>query len=238
LGEFVMLTEYAADINTNCAYPSQVLDNVMGAYLASLGKTQLRIAETEKYAHVTFFFNGGREAPFENEERTLIPSPDVRTYDLQPEMSAFEITDKLVEAIESGSYDIIICNYANGDMVGHTGDFEASVKAVEAVDQCLKRIVAAIDAIGGELLITADHGNVEQLVDPHTNQALTSHTNGPVPLIYVGGNDMQFQGEGNLSDIAPTLLTLMGIPIPREMTGKMLLAGSDSSAQTQAAVQA
>ena len=238
LGEFIMLTEYAADINTNCAYPSQVLDNVMGAYLASLGKTQLRIAETEKYAHVTFFFNGGREAPFENEERTLIPSPDVRTYDLQPEMSAFEITDKLVEAIESGSYDIIICNYANGDMVGHTGDFEASVKAVEAVDQCLKRIVAAIDAIGGELLITADHGNVEQLVDPHTNQALTSHTNGPVPLIYVGGNDMQFQGEGNLSDIAPTLLTLMGIPIPREMTGKMLLAGSDSSAQTQAAVQA
>ncbi|MDP6653649.1 MAG: 2,3-bisphosphoglycerate-independent phosphoglycerate mutase [Gammaproteobacteria bacterium] len=238
LGEFVTLTQYAADINTNCAYPTEVLDNVMGAYLASLGKTQLRIAETEKYAHVTFFFNGGREAPFENEERILIPSPDVKTYDLQPEMSAFEVTDKLVQAIESGSYDAIICNYANGDMVGHTGDFQASVKAVEAVDQCLKRIVAAIDATGVELLITADHGNVEQMVDPHTNQAQTSHTNGPVPLIYVGGSDMQFQGEGSLSDIAPTLLTLMGIPIPEEMTGKMLLAGSDSSAQTQAAVQA
>ncbi|MDP6535084.1 MAG: 2,3-bisphosphoglycerate-independent phosphoglycerate mutase [Gammaproteobacteria bacterium] len=238
LGEFVTLTEYAADINTNCAYPTRVLDNVMGAYLASLGKTQLRIAETEKYAHVTFFFNGGREAPFENEERILIPSPDVKTYDLQPQMSAFEVTDKLVEAIESGSYDAIICNYANGDMVGHTGDFDASVKAVEAVDQCLKRIVAAIDTTGGELLITADHGNVEQMVDPHTNQALTSHTTGPVPLIYVGGNDMQFQGEGSLADIAPTLLTLMGIPIPGEMTGKMLLARSESSTRTQAVVQA
>ncbi|MCG8416023.1 MAG: 2,3-bisphosphoglycerate-independent phosphoglycerate mutase, partial [Pseudomonadales bacterium] len=235
LGEFVMLTEYAADIDTACAYPPQVLHNVLGEYLADNQRTQLRIAETEKYAHVTFFFNGGREEPFALEDRTLIPSPKVKTYDLKPEMSAFEVTDALVEAITSGKYDAIICNYANGDMVGHTGDFDASVKAVETVDQCLGRIVEAIESTNGHVLITADHGNVEQMLDPETNQPLTSHTNGPVPLVYVGSSGMEFNGEGSLCDIAPTLLTLMKLPIPAEMTGRVLLehpANNESSAQS------
>ena len=230
LGDFVMLTEYAADIETDCAYPPQALDNVLGQYLADNNKTQLRIAETEKYAHVTFFFNGGREEPFAGEDRTLIPSPQVKTYDLKPEMSAFEVTDALVKAIESGEYDAIICNYANGDMVGHTGDFDASVKAVEVVDQCLARIVAAIESINGHLLVTADHGNVEQMLDPATNQPLTSHTSGPVPLVYVGASDQVFLGEGSLCDIAPTLLHLMSMPIPDEMTGKVLMGMALSQA--------
>ena len=229
LGDFVMLTEYAADIDTSCAYPPKGLKNVLGEYLATLGKTQLRIAETEKYAHVTFFFNGGREEPFALEDRILIPSPQVKTYDLKPEMSAFEVTDRLVEAIRERKYDAIICNYANGDMVGHTGDFDASVKAVEAVDQCLGRIVAAIEETGGELLITADHGNVEQMLDQETNQPLTSHTNGPVPLVYVGGSGLQFVSKGSLSDLAPTLLSLLDIPVPAEMTGKVLLGKVDPS---------
>lgn len=229
LGEFVMLTEYAADIEAACAYPPEKLDNVMGAYLASLGKSQLRISETEKYAHVTFFFNGGREEPFENEDRILVPSPKVKTYDLKPEMSAFEVTDKLVEAIKSGKYDAIICNYANGDMVGHTGDFDASVKAVEAVDQCLGQIVAAIKEVDGHLLVTADHGNVEQMMDHDTNQPLTSHTSGPVPLVYVGNPKYQFVSDGSLCDIAPTLLSLLNIPIPAEMTGSVLMEANDNS---------
>jgi 2,3-bisphosphoglycerate-independent phosphoglycerate mutase len=228
LGDFVMLTEYAADIETTCAYPPQPLHNVLGEYLADQGKTQLRIAETEKYAHVTFFFNGGREEPFAQEDRILVPSPQVKTYDLKPEMSAVEVTDKLVEAIKSGKYDAIICNYANGDMVGHTGDFAASIKAVEAVDECLGRIVEAIEAGSGELLITADHGNVEQMVDPVSGQPLTSHTNGPVPLVYVGTSGKQFLSEGSLCDIAPTLLTLIHTPVPDEMTGKVLLGDPDT----------
>jgi 2,3-bisphosphoglycerate-independent phosphoglycerate mutase len=223
LSEFVMLTEYAADIPASCAYPPNKLDNVLGQYLADQDKTQLRIAETEKYAHVTFFFNGGREEPFDNEDRTLIPSPDVKTYDLQPEMSAFELTDALVAAIRSHKYDAIICNYANGDMVGHTGDFDAAVKAVEAVDKCLEKIVAACEAAGAELLITADHGNVEQMLDPKTNQPLTSHTSGPVPLVYVGTSGREFISAGSLSDLAPTLLSLLDMPVPVEMTGKILL---------------
>ncbi len=226
LSEFVMLTEYAADIEASCAYPPQKLDNVLGQYLADQQRTQLRIAETEKYAHVTFFFNGGREATFRNEDRILIPSPDVKTYDLKPEMSAFELTDELVAAIRSKQYDAIICNYANGDMVGHTGDFAAAVKAVEAVDKCLGRIVAAVEETEAELLITADHGNVEQMIDPKTNQPLTSHTSGPVPLVYVGSSGRQFIGEGKLSDLAPTLLSLLKMPVPEEMTGKILLANS------------
>ncbi len=226
LGEFVMLTEYATDIEARCAYPPQKLDNVVGQYLADQNKTQLRIAETEKYAHVTFFFNGGREAAFKNEDRTLIPSPDVKTYDLKPEMSAFELTDKLVAAIRSRKYDAIICNYANGDMVGHTGDFDAAVKAVEAVDKCLGRIVAAVEETKAELLITADHGNVEQMINPETNQPLTSHTSGPVPLVYVGSSGRQFIGAGKLSDLAPTLLSLLDMPVPDEMTGKILLGSS------------
>lgn len=227
LGDFVTLTEYAADIDASCAYPPESLTNVLGAYLADQGKTQLRIAETEKYAHVTFFFNGGREEPFSNEDRILVPSPRVKTYDLQPEMAAPEVTDKLVAAIESGKYDAIICNYANGDMVGHTGNFEAAVKAVETVDECLGRIVAAIEATGGNLLITADHGNVEQMLDPQTGQPLTSHTNGPVPLVYVGSKDLDFSTKGSLCDLAPTMLALMDLPIPEEMTGKVLLASRD-----------
>ncbi len=227
LGDFVMLTEYAADIDAACAYPPQVLDNVLGQYLADNQRTQLRIAETEKYAHVTFFFNGGREAPFAGEDRTLIPSPQVKTYDLKPEMSAVEVTDDLVKAIASGNYDTIICNYANGDMVGHTGNFEASIRAVETIDACLSRVISAIEEAGGHMLITADHGNVEQMLDPETHQPLTSHTNGPVPLVYVGASDLTFTGEGSLCDIAPTLLYLMSMPVPDEMTGKVLLQPSE-----------
>lgn len=227
LGDFISLTEYASDIETAVAYPPVPLDNVLGEYLADNGRTQLRIAETEKYAHVTFFFNGGREEPFANEDRILVPSPQVKTYDLKPEMSAFEVTEKLVDAINSGQYDAIICNYANGDMVGHTGDFDASVKAVEAVDQCLKPIADAILKNDGELLITADHGNVEQMLDPATNQPLTSHTSGPVPLVYVGNSGFQFTQQGSLSDIAPTLLTLLNIDVPTEMTGNVLVAKSN-----------
>ena len=231
LSDFVMLTQYAADIDASCAYPPQHLPNVLGAYLASLGKTQLRLAETEKYAHVTFFFNGGREEPFAHEDRILVPSPQVKTYDLKPEMSAFEVTDKLVDAIHSGKYDVIICNYANADMVGHTGNFDAAVKAVEAVDLCLGRIVEAIAETNSELLITADHGNVEQMLDPETNQPLTSHTNGPVPLIYVGTSDLQLVSGGSLSDIAPTLLALLDIPIPNEMTGEVLSRNANDTLQ-------
>jgi 2,3-bisphosphoglycerate-independent phosphoglycerate mutase len=223
LSDFVTLTEYAANLPASCAYPPIALKNVLGEYLADQNKTQLRIAETEKYAHVTFFFNGGREAPFKNEERCLIPSPDVKTYDLMPEMSAFELTDKLVAAIRSRKYDAIICNYANGDMVGHTGDFDAAVKAVEAIDKCLGQILTVVEESGAELLITADHGNVEQMLDEETNQPLTSHTSGPVPLVYVGSSGRQFLSGGSLSDLAPTLLSLLDMEIPSEMTGKVLL---------------
>lgn len=219
---FATLTEYASDIEAPSAFAPQSLHNTLGEYLANLGKSQLRIAETEKYAHVTFFFNGGREQPFANEERILIPSPKVKTYDLQPEMSAFEVTDKLVEAIASHQFDAIICNFANGDMVGHTGDFKAAVMAVEAIDKCLGRIESAIRDNDGDLLITADHGNVEQMQDDETGQPMTSHTSGPVPLVYVGNTGLQFSGEGRLADIAPTLLTLLSLPIPEEMTGKSL----------------
>jgi 2,3-bisphosphoglycerate-independent phosphoglycerate mutase len=221
LSDFVMTTEYSADLKASCAYPPETLVNTFGEYLASLGKTQLRIAETEKYAHVTFFFSGGREALYQGEDRTLIPSPKVATYDLQPEMSAPEVTDKLVAAIDSGDYDAIICNYANGDMVGHTGVFDAAVKAVEAVDQCLGRICEALHRVGGQCLITADHGNVELMVDPDNGQALTSHTTEPVPLIYVGERKLQLHN-GTLADIAPTLLALMDLPQPAEMTGHNL----------------
>ncbi|TNE80066.1 MAG: 2,3-bisphosphoglycerate-independent phosphoglycerate mutase, partial [Gammaproteobacteria bacterium] len=186
LADFVMTTEYAADIHTSCAFPPEDLHNSLGEYLGSLGKTQLRIAETEKYAHVTFFFNGGQETLFPGEERILIPSPKVATYDLQPEMSAYELTDKLVGAISGGKYDVIICNYANCDQVGHSGVFDAAVKAVEVVDQCLGQVLEALEKAGGECLITADHGNVEQMFDPQSQQVHTQHTTLPVPLIYVG----------------------------------------------------
>ncbi|MBM6552263.1 2,3-bisphosphoglycerate-independent phosphoglycerate mutase [Marinomonas ostreistagni] len=223
LAGFVTFTEYAADIKAAVAFPPEALSNTLGEVLAKTGKQQLRIAETEKYAHVTFFFNGGEEAVFEGEERELIPSPDVATYDLKPEMSAPEVTDKLVEVIEAGKYDTIICNFANGDMVGHSGIFDAAVKAVEAVDECLGRIMAALEVNGGQCLITADHGNVEQMLSDDGSQPLTSHTLEPVPLIMVTPNaDWSIQ-EGALCDIAPTLLEMMGMDIPSEMTGHSLL---------------
>ncbi|HNJ86070.1 MAG TPA: 2,3-bisphosphoglycerate-independent phosphoglycerate mutase, partial [Agitococcus sp.] len=222
LAEFVMLTQYSASIKAPVAYKPEDLNNTLGEYLANLGKTQLRIAETEKYAHVTFFFSGGREDLFAGEQRILVPSPKVATYDLQPEMSAYEVTDKLVAAIKSGEFDALICNYANGDMVGHTGVFDAAVKAVEALDVCLGRLYAAIKEVGGEMIITADHGNVEQMMDNQTGQAHTAHTCELVPFAYVGRKATIKQG-GVLSDVAPTLLSLMGLPIPAEMTGKVLI---------------
>jgi 2,3-bisphosphoglycerate-independent phosphoglycerate mutase len=222
LGDFIMLTEYAADIKATSAYPPASLENTYGEWMAKHDKTQLRISETEKYAHVTFFFNGGVEDPFKGEDRILINSPKVATYDLQPEMSSAELTEKLVAAIESGKYDTIICNYPNGDMVGHTGVMEAAVKAVEALDHCLDEVTHAIEKVGGQLLVTADHGNAEQMRDPATGQAHTAHTSLPVPLIYVGDKSVKAVEGGKLSDIAPTMLTLMGMEIPQQMTGKPL----------------
>ncbi|WP_145591939.1 2,3-bisphosphoglycerate-independent phosphoglycerate mutase [Yersinia rochesterensis] len=221
-GDFIMLTEYAADIKAACAYPPASLSNTFGEWLMKHDKTQLRISETEKYAHVTFFYNGGVEEPFKGEDRILINSPKVATYDLQPEMSSAELTEKLVGAIASGKYDVIICNYPNGDMVGHTGDYDAAVKAVETLDNCIEQVVAAVKAVDGQLLITADHGNAEQMSDPATGQAHTAHTSLPVPLIYVGNKEVKAVSGGKLSDIAPTMLSLMEMEIPQEMTGKPL----------------
>lgn len=219
---FVTLTEYAADIKAPAAYPSESLTNTLGEWLAKKDKTQLRISETEKYAHVTFFFNGGIEDEFKGEQRSLISSPAVATYDLQPEMSSAELTEKLVAAIKSDEYDVIICNYPNGDMVGHTGVFEAAVKACEAVDSCIGEVVSALQEVGGECLITADHGNAEQMVDPDTGGIHTAHTNLPVPFIYMGREATIAEG-GRLCDIAPTMLTLMGLDIPAEMTGQPII---------------
>ena len=185
--------------------------------------TQLRIAETEKYAHVTFFFSGGREALFEGEKRIMIPSPDVATYDLKPEMSAPELTDQLVEAIHSGLYDLIVCNYANGDMVGHTGVYAAAIKAVEALDSCLERVEQAVLTAGGQALITADHGNCEQMLDYESGQLHTQHTTEHVPLVYIGMEPISLDPAGGiLADIAPTLLSLMHLPQPAEMSGRSL----------------
>ena len=223
LAEFVMLTQYAASIPAPAAFAPEALTNVLGEYLANNGKTQLRIAETEKYAHVTFFFSGGREEPFPGEERILIPSPQVATYDLKPEMSAPEVTDRIVEAIENQRYDVIVVNYANGDMVGHTGVFEAAVKAVECLDSCVGRIVEALDKVGGEALLTADHGNVEQMEDAMTGQAHTAHTCEPVPFIYIGKRNVSIREGGVLADVAPTMLTLLGMPVPQEMTGRSIV---------------
>ncbi len=223
LGRFVSLTEYQSEFNIPVAFPPERLQHVLGAVLARLGKRQLRIAETEKYAHVTFFFNGGVETPFVGEDRILIPSPtDVPTYNLKPEMSAPKLTDELVKAIRSGVYDVIVCNYANPDMVGHTGDFEATVRAIEALDGCLARVVAAVREVGGEMLITADHGNAEQMYDPATRQAHTAHTSDPVPLVYLG-RTATIAPDGALQDVAPTMLYLMGLDIPNEMTGHPLV---------------
>jgi len=219
---FVQLTQYADAIVSPVAYGPEKLDNVLGEWLQDKDKTQLRISETEKFAHVTFFFNGGVEDEFNGEDRILVPSPDVATYDLQPEMNSEILTDKLVGAIDSGKYDVIICNYPNGDMVGHTGVMSAAIKACEAVDSCIGRVVTALKDVGGECLITADHGNAEQMIDESTQQIHTAHTSEPVPFIYVG-RPATASGTGKLSDIAPTMLTLLDMEIPAEMTGTTLM---------------
>ena len=219
---FATFSQYEAGMNALVAFPPESIDNTFGQYVQDLGMTQLRIAETEKYAHVTFFFNGGVETPYKGEDRILVHSPKVATYDLQPEMSAIEVTDKVVEAIKSRKYDFIILNYANCDMVGHTGVVPAVVKAVETVDTCVGRFVDAIHEVGGEVCITADHGNADKMWDYETNQPFTKHTTNPVPFIVVSDRVKEVH-TGALCDIAPTLLTLAGLPIPKEMTGKPLV---------------
>ncbi|HTI95464.1 MAG TPA: 2,3-bisphosphoglycerate-independent phosphoglycerate mutase [Rudaea sp.] len=221
LSAFVTLTHYSDDLHVTAeAYPPQSLANSLGEYLSGLGMKQLRIAETEKYAHVTFFFSGGREEPYPGEDRILVPSPKVATYDLQPEMSCPEVTEKLVVAIASGKYDFIVCNLANADMVGHSGKLDAAIKAVEAVDAALGKLEAAIRAAGGEMLISADHGNLEQM-RADDGQPHTQHTVGPVPLVYVGRQATL--APGALSDLAPTVLALMALPQPAQMTGRSLV---------------
>ena len=218
---FVCATEYdAAMPNVAVAYPHQELKNTFGEYISQLGLTQLRIAETEKYAHVTFFFNGGVEQVFPGEDRCLIPSPKVATYDLQPEMSAYEVTEEAVRRIESGAYDVIILNFANCDMVGHTGVYAAACKAVTTVDECVGRVTDATSRMGGITLITADHGNAEQMTEPD-GSPFTAHTTSPVPL-YIVGADVKLR-DGRLADIAPTMLDLMGLEKPVEMDGKTLI---------------
>ncbi|WP_035059944.1 2,3-bisphosphoglycerate-independent phosphoglycerate mutase [Andreprevotia chitinilytica] len=223
-GTFCTATMYAESYPFPVAYQKEKVKNGFGEYISSLGLNQLRIAETEKYPHVTYFLSGGEEKEFPGEDRILVPSPKVATYDLKPEMSAFEVTDKIVAAIESGKYAAIICNYANGDMVGHTGILEAAVKAVETLDTCVGRCVEAMQKIGGEVLITADHGNCEQMYDPVAHQPHTQHTTDVVPFIYVGRPaKLPARGVGSLKDIAPTLLKMMGLPQPAEMTGHALV---------------
>ncbi len=221
-GCFATLTEYHQDFNYPIAYPSENVRNSIGEVVANLGLKQLRLAETEKYAHVTFFLNGGRDAPFAGEDRILVPSPKVKTYDMQPEMSAPEVTEHLVKAITGGQYDLIICNYANCDMVGHTGKLEAAIKAVETIDGCLEKIVSALTSVGGQMLLTADHGNIEQMTDEQTGQPHTAHTMNLVPLLHIGGSKPLLDG-GNLADLAPTMLAILGIPQPLEMTGRSLI---------------
>jgi len=220
------MVEYSDDLTpfVPALFAPPALSNTIGEWLAAKGKTQLRIAETEKYAHVTFFLNGGREAMFEGEERILVPSPKVATYDLQPEMSAPEVTDKLVDAIGSEKFDLIVVNYANPDMVGHTGILKAAIKAAETIDVCIGQLESAVTKASGALMITADHGNLEQMVDPNTDGPHTAHTVTPVPVVLAGAGDANLT-DGKLSDIAPTLLELMGLSAPREMTGTSLLKG-------------
>jgi 2,3-bisphosphoglycerate-independent phosphoglycerate mutase len=227
----VCMTQYDASFGLPLAYTPQSLDRILSPVLADAGLRQLRTAETEKYAHVTFFFNGGVEKPFAGEERVLIPSPRVATYDLKPEMSAFEVADTAVAWINEGRSDVYIMNFANADMVGHTGDFQATVKAVEALDICLGRVIGAIEARGGQALITADHGNAEMMLDPDTGGIHTAHTLNPVPLIWVGGSQEIGLKSGLLSDIAPTMLDLLDLPKPVQMTGQSLLLRNSTGAK-------
>jgi len=223
---FACMTQYDATIDAPVAYAPQNLDDTLGEIISRAGLTQLRIAETEKYAHVTYFFNGGKETPNPGEDRVLIPSPKVATYDLQPEMSAYQVTDAVVERIRSGNYYLIILNFANPDMVGHTGIFEAAVKAVETVDACVGRVVEEILAQGGAVLLIADHGNAEKMIDLATGQPHTAHTTNPVPFVLILDDEKahQLREGGVLADVAPTILDLMGIPVPKAMTGKSLMA--------------
>ena len=229
LSQFVSLTEYSSTFDVPVAFPPERLSNVFGEYIANLGLRQLRIAETEKYAHVTFFFNGGEEEPFSDEDRILIDSPDVATYDLQPEMNAPKLTKKLIKAIKSDQYDTIICNFANPDMVGHTGNEKATIKAIEALDTFIDKISKTIIEVGGELLLTADHGNAELMLNKETGQAHTAHTCNPVPFLYIG-RDAVMAESGALSDIAPTMLYLMGLEVPPQMNGRSLVTLSDDIA--------
>jgi 2,3-bisphosphoglycerate-independent phosphoglycerate mutase len=230
IAHFISMTHYADYLPTTSAFPPLVLRNTLGEVLDNHGLKQLRISETEKYAHVTFFLNGGSEQIFSRENRILIPSPLVATYDLQPEMSATKLTETLVQAIRARKYDVIVCNYPNADMVGHTGDFKAAVNAIECLDKAMHDTWEALNDVGGQLLITADHGNAECMFDDTTHQAHTAHTNEPVPFIYIGEKDWQFNAKkGSLSDIAPTILTLLDIPLPREMTGRPLLVKKHAS---------
>jgi 2,3-bisphosphoglycerate-independent phosphoglycerate mutase len=220
----VGMTPYSKDLDAflQPVFPAQDLSNVLGDVVAAAGLAQLRMAETEKYAHVTYFLNGGREEPYRGEDRIMVPSPKVATYDLQPEMSAPELTQKAVEAIRSGKYDLIVLNYANPDMVGHTGNLPAAIKAVETVDAGVGELSRAIDDVGGALLITADHGNCELMRDPETGGPHTAHTTNPVPLLLTGAGDVSL-AEGRLADLAPTLLELMDLPKPADMTGQSLI---------------
>ncbi len=225
LAASIAMTEYSVDHNRfmEVLFPPQVLSNIFGEIIAKNNMKQLRIAETEKYAHVTFFFNGGEEKEFDGEDRILIPSPKVATYDLQPEMSAPEVADKLVEAIKADKYDVIVCNFANGDMVGHTGMMGAAVRAVEAVDECLGKVEQAIKDVDGVMFLTADHGNCEMMVNPETGEPYTAHTVGKVYSILVNSGDVKSLKDGKLADIAPTLLELLNIEQPAEMTGSSVI---------------
>lgn len=220
---YICMTQYDAQMpNVTLAFPPETMDNTLGQYISSLGLRQLRIAETEKYAHVTFFFNGGVEAPNKNEDRILVPSPKVPTYDMQPEMSAYEVTDKVLEAIASDKYDLIILNFANADMVGHTGVMEAAVKAIETLDECVPKITDAVLKKGGQILLTADHGNADVMTDEAGN-TVTAHSLNDVPLVYIAEEPVSLKDGGRLCDIAPTLLKLMGFDVPEEMTGTSLV---------------
>ena len=222
---FVCFTDYDPTIpNKRVAFEKEEIHNTLGEVVSNLGKNQLRIAETEKYAHVTFFFNGGKEEPYENEDRILVPSPkEVPTYDLKPEMSCYTVTEKLTEAIRSGKYDLVVANFANPDMVGHTGVLSAAIKAIEVVDECVGKVVDAVESMHGNLFILADHGNADIMIDEKTGEPYTAHTTNPVPFILVSDEKHKLREGGCLADVAPTLLELMGIPQPKEMTGKSLL---------------